>query len=337
MNRLKLTMALAHSDRHIPFLDGTVQPEGLDLTVLDVGQTSPSRYGANRHERMIRDGEFDVAAVSLSSYLMAKDQGLPLTAIPVFPRRLFSQPLIFCHADADIHTPKDLIGKKMGLNSFQTTLSVLAKGDLQEEYGVPWREIRWHTASEETLHFSRQDGISITRISEGKEIGEMVSRGELDIVATCTDSIVPVLTEPNWLEEGTHLTNLSVREFADEQIFNRCDVIVRLGDQTLASRESDAGFRPFHMAGYIAGQPEELARIPRAKVEINVERHPRLVEIVSGKAPGRTSPHQITCFINIGTQGLQFASVGGRVYHLARERGIGRELPTEWFIQDIRD
>jgi ornithine cyclodeaminase/alanine dehydrogenase-like protein (mu-crystallin family) len=165
---------------------------------------------------------------------------------------------------------------------------------------------------------------------------EPVVRGS-DIVATCTDSIVPVLTEPNWLEEGTHLTNLSVREFADEQIFNRCDVIVRLGDQTLASRESDAGFRPFHMAGYIAGQPEELARIPRAKVEINVERHPRLVEIVSGKAPGRTSPHQITCFINIGTQGLQFASVGGRVYHLARERGIGRELPTEWFIQDIRD
>jgi 4,5-dihydroxyphthalate decarboxylase len=172
-------MALAHYDRHVPFLDGTVKPEGLDLTVLDVGQTSPSRYGAKRHERMIRDREFDVAEVSLSSYLMAKDQGLPLTAIPVFPRRLFSQPLIFCHADADIHTPKDLVGRKMGLNSFQTTLSVLAKGDLQEEYGVPWREIRWYTANEETLPFAPR-GFSLQRIPEGKEVGEMVNRGELD-------------------------------------------------------------------------------------------------------------------------------------------------------------
>ncbi len=180
MTRLALTMALAHYDRHVPFLDGTIKPEGIDLTVLDVGQSSPLRYGENRHERMIRDGEFDVAEVSLSSYLMAKDQRLPLTAIPVFPRRLFSQSLIYCRADSGIKVPKDLIGKKVGLNSFQTTLSVLAKGDLQEEYNVPWREIIWCTAKEETLPFAPQAGAMIEPIPEGQRIGEMVARGELD-------------------------------------------------------------------------------------------------------------------------------------------------------------
>ncbi len=165
---------------------------------------------------------------------------------------------------------------------------------------------------------------------------EAVVRGS-DIVATCTDSIVPVLTNPDWLEQGMHLTNLDIREFADEQIYSRCDVVVRLGEQTLPYGDSDATFRPFHFAGYIAGQPEELARIPRSRIKPDLEGYPRLVDIMAGRAPGRTGPGQITCFINIGTQGLQFASVGGMVYRLAKERGMGREIPTEWLLQDVRD
>ncbi len=165
---------------------------------------------------------------------------------------------------------------------------------------------------------------------------EPVVRGS-DIVATCTDSIVPVLTEASWIEKGMHLTNLDIREFAIQTVLDRCDVVVRLGDQTLPRRDADAAFRPFHFAGYAAGRPEELRRIPKSSVQIDLETYPRLVDLVSREAPGRTSPDEVTCFINIGTQGLQFASVGGRVYQLARERGVGRELPTEWFLQDIRD
>jgi ornithine cyclodeaminase/alanine dehydrogenase-like protein (mu-crystallin family) len=56
-----------------------------------------------------------------------------------------------------------------------------------------------------------------------------------------------------------------------------------------------------------------------------------------GKVPGRSSPDDITFFINSGTQGLQFAAVAGRVYQLAKERGLGHTVPTEWFLQDIRD
>lgn len=80
MTPLRLTMALSHYDRHIPLFDGSVKAEGIDLTVLQVGQSSPLRHGSDRHERMLQKGEFDVAEVSLSSYLMAKSHGLPLTA-----------------------------------------------------------------------------------------------------------------------------------------------------------------------------------------------------------------------------------------------------------------
>jgi len=165
---------------------------------------------------------------------------------------------------------------------------------------------------------------------------ELVVRGS-DIVSTCTDSIVPVLTNPDWLEPGMHVTNLDLREFASENVWKRFDVIVRLGEQTMSRKYAEMDFRPFHFVGYTAGQPEEIARIPKSKVQIDEEQYPRLVDVAAAKSAGRSSRDQITCFINIGTQGLQFASVGGKVYQLAREKQIGRQLPTEWFVQNVRD
>ncbi len=176
----RLTLALSHYDRHIPLFDGSVQAEGVDLEVLQVGQSHPLRHGADRHARMLQKGEFDICELSLSSYLMARTRGMPFTAIPVFPRRLFSQSQMWVNIVCGIRSPKDLIGRKVGLSTFQTTLSVLAKGDLQSEYGVPWREIHWHVANPETVDFKVEDGVSIERIPEGKKIGAMLRDGEID-------------------------------------------------------------------------------------------------------------------------------------------------------------
>jgi hypothetical protein len=65
MAKPKLTIVLSHYDRHVPFFDGTVQPEGVDLNVLIVGQLDRQRDGEDRHERMLQKGEFDVAELSL--------------------------------------------------------------------------------------------------------------------------------------------------------------------------------------------------------------------------------------------------------------------------------
>jgi 4,5-dihydroxyphthalate decarboxylase len=78
----RITIAVSHYDRHVPFFDGTVQPDGIDLNVLIVGQSDRQRDGEDRHERMLQNGEFDVAEVSLSSYLMAKSRGMPFTGDP---------------------------------------------------------------------------------------------------------------------------------------------------------------------------------------------------------------------------------------------------------------
>ncbi|HTN72990.1 MAG TPA: ABC transporter substrate-binding protein [Methylomirabilota bacterium] len=180
MAKPNLTLALSHYDRHIPFFDGSVQAEGVDLTVLEVGQSEPLKHGSDRHERMLQKSEFDICELSLSSYLMAKSRGMPFTAIPVFPRRLFSLSQMWVNDDAGIKSPQDLIGKKVGLSTFQTTLSVLAKGDLQSEYNVPWRKMHWIVSKEEAIPFKPQEGVQVELAAAGKKMGPMLERGDID-------------------------------------------------------------------------------------------------------------------------------------------------------------
>jgi 4,5-dihydroxyphthalate decarboxylase len=179
MAGLKLTMALSHYDRHIPFFDRSVQVEGVDLQILEVGQSEPLKHGRDRHERMLQKREFDVCELSLSSYLMAKSRGMPFTAIPVFPRRLFSLSQMWINVDSGINSPQHLVGKRVGLSTFQTTLSVLAKGDLQSEYGVPWRKVEWIVSKEEAVPFKPQEGVHIELVAPGKKMGAMLERGEI--------------------------------------------------------------------------------------------------------------------------------------------------------------
>lgn len=180
MAETKLTLALSHYDRHIPLFDGSVTLPGVNLQVLEVGQSSPLKHGQDRHERMLQKGEFDICELSLSSYLIAKSRGMPFTAIPVFPRRLFSLSQMWINVSAGIHSPQDLIGKKVGLSTFQTTLSVLAKGDLQSEYGVPWRQISWYISKDEAVPLKPIEGVQMQLLKPGQKMGAMLAQGEID-------------------------------------------------------------------------------------------------------------------------------------------------------------
>jgi ornithine cyclodeaminase/alanine dehydrogenase-like protein (mu-crystallin family) len=157
-----------------------------------------------------------------------------------------------------------------------------------------------------------------------------------DIVSTCTDSTRVVFDGPEWLKEGAHVTCVRAGEVGPK-VVKRCDLSVKLGRNTVETM--DEGMIRLHgNVGYIAGQPEERKRIPNPTVDnYRGDFFKYFMDLKAGKVVGRTNSKQITFFINAGTQGLQFAACAGRVYQLAKEKGMGKELPTEWFLQDIRD
>ena len=183
MADLRLTVALDRYDRHGPIFDGSATlPDGVGLNVLAVGQGTTQTHGADRNRRMLQGGEFDVAEYGLAPYIIAKsrDPDLPITAIPVFPRRLFSQARMYVNVESGIETPADLPGKRVGLNSFQNSLAILAKGDLASDHGVRWQDIGWVASADEHFSFEPGPELALERLETGQSIGEMLLRGEID-------------------------------------------------------------------------------------------------------------------------------------------------------------
>jgi 4,5-dihydroxyphthalate decarboxylase len=180
---MELAIALNRYDRHVPFFNGTLSPpKGLTLRPLEVGESSVYRDGTDRHERMLKHRAFDIAEMSLSSFIMAvaRDPNLPLVGIPVFPRRFFSVGQMYVNAGAGIETPKDLIGRKVGLHSFQTTLSVLGKGDLKLAYGVPWEKVHWICMRPEIIPVELGLDVKVEVMTEGSDMGLMLCNGEVE-------------------------------------------------------------------------------------------------------------------------------------------------------------
>ncbi|MGH7835138.1 MAG: ornithine cyclodeaminase family protein, partial [Candidatus Binatia bacterium] len=141
---------------------------------------------------------------------------------------------------------------------------------------------------------------------------EAVAR-DADIVAACTDSTHVVFDEPEWLKPGAHITCVRACEIGP-RVVKRCDLSIKLGRNTVDTM--DEGMVRLHgNVGYMAGQPDEKARVPNPVVDnYRGDYFSYFMDLRAGKVPGRTSPNQITFFINAGTQGLQFAACAGKVY-----------------------
>ena len=180
---MNVTLAINRYDRHVPFFMGTLpQPTGLTLTPLEVGESIPFRDGGERHLRMLNHLEFDIAEMSLASFIMSveRDPTLPLVGIPIFPRRFFTAGQVYVGSNSGIEKPADLNGRKVGVHAFQVTMSVLAKGDLNLDYGVDWRTISWHSMRPELVPIDLGDDVSCSPIGKGKDIGNMLCDGEID-------------------------------------------------------------------------------------------------------------------------------------------------------------
>ena len=160
----------------------------------------------------------------------------------------------------------------------------------------------------------------------------------VDILSTATDSMSPTF-ERDWLEPGMHVAMLGPGEVSPDAE-SRFDVKIRQGIGGLKMPETERIRMEIGMSpvAWIGGTKEQMQRLP-PKTPGNGFRgdYPDFCDLVYGRAQGRTSKDQITYYHNMGNQGLQFAAVGGLVYRKVLALGIGRQVPTEWVVQDIRD
>lgn len=179
MPKTKLTIAVGINDRTLPLLAGLVDIEGVEATFV----TAPLE---EIFARAFDEQAFDVTELSCSNHLYLTTEGAcPYAGLPVFPSRSFRHSAIYIRTDRGITTPRDLIGRKVGVREYSMTAALVARGMLEDEYGVRSQDIRWRYGradSKDTQPIARMQprDVELEPISPDATLSDMLAAGELD-------------------------------------------------------------------------------------------------------------------------------------------------------------
>jgi 4,5-dihydroxyphthalate decarboxylase len=169
-----LTIALGDYGLTRPIKQARVNFGQLNLDCVEVEQIVPMM------RRMCRGLEFDICEMAFTTYICAKAIGLPFTAIPVFVTRNFHHWAIFFNVKSGIRGPKDLEGRKVGVNrGYTVTTGLWARGILQSEYGVDLNKITWIPTDDEHVKEFAAPG-NVDYRFRGAKMRDLLMSGEID-------------------------------------------------------------------------------------------------------------------------------------------------------------
>ena len=235
------------------------------------------------------------------------------------------------------------IGASIMARKGDVTLGMLGSGGMARSHVESLREVReirhiqvYSPTPQNCRRFAAEmtDRFGIETVVHDNP--RAVYRGA-DILAACTDSALPVI-KGEWLEPGMHVISIGGRP--DTAARARFDLTLRLGTSPAPVGRPELGTADEYL-GYLARPADPLwGRVRGGKAAPVVTGgggDVMFADIAEGRVKGRTSDRQITYSERGNIQGAQFYAVAGAVYEAARQLGIGHEIPTEWFLQDIRD
>lgn len=177
--------------------NGAIRPDGFDLDFLEV-PVLPQAF-----RRMVRNLEFDVCEMALTTYLCAREHGVRFTALPIFLVRAFHHGAILRCSKSDIRHPADVQGRRIGVNrGYTVTTGVWARSILQEEHGVDLSGITWAlTGDEHVVDYSPPSNVQ--SLPAGSSMENLLLSGDL-AAAIGLSSEHPDLESliPNPLEAG---------------------------------------------------------------------------------------------------------------------------------------
>jgi alanine dehydrogenase len=144
-----------------------------------------------------------------------------------------------------------------------------------------------------------------------------------DIAMCASNSLDPIFFE-RWIEPGMHLSSIKLPEIELSAIKRADRLVLHVHEQ-----------KPIHVTTRDLALAKEANEHGWSARGIDFDRLPTVPDLITGRAQGRQSDREVTCFLNNIGLGYQFAAAGAVVYRKAKESGLGHELPTEWFTEDV--
>jgi len=197
MAELKLKTVTRTQGNNRALKDGTVKPRTFQFDFLEVDPL------IDAFRRMVRQLEFDITEMAITTYICARAHGKRMTALPIFIVRAFHHGAILYNTKAGIKKPKDLEGRRVGVNrGYTVTTGVWARGILQQEHGVDLSKITWVLSGDEHVAEYRPPS-NVVPIEKGKKMADMLASGELAAaigIELDHPDVKPLI--PNALEAG---------------------------------------------------------------------------------------------------------------------------------------
>lgn len=185
MHDLELSIGIGRYDRTQALLDGRVGIDGVQAQF-----TSPPLE--ELFARAFDSGEFELAELSFSNYLYQRSRDdCRYIGLPIFPSRMFRHSSIFVRTDRRIHTPRDLIGRTVGVREFSMTAALVARGVLDDEYGVAPGSIHWRCGPADPDDLPpiirvRPREVDLELIAPGQNLSDLLADGRIDAMVAYT-------------------------------------------------------------------------------------------------------------------------------------------------------
>jgi 4,5-dihydroxyphthalate decarboxylase len=274
--------------------DGTVQPKNFEFDFVEVNPL------IDAFRRMVRGLEFDICEMAITTYICARAHGKKMTAIPVFLVRAFHHGAILVNIDAGIRSPRDLEGKRVGVNrGYTVTTGVWARGILQNEYGVDISKVTWVLSGDEHVAEYRPPA-NVVPIGQGKKMADMLTSGELVAaigVETDSTNVRPLIPDP--LEAGLAALKRNGHYPINHTVVIRDELLNR-----------NPGLAADVFAAFAESKRVYLDRLKSGKIEkltVTDRVHQRVMDIVGDPLPYGIEPNRQAIGELIGhalTQGI---------------------------------
>ena len=172
-------------------------------------------------------------------------------------------------------------------------------------------------------------GVSVNAVASGQAVADAA-----DILVAATNSVSRVVP-PEWLKPGMHVTCVKITELGEESLAKADRLVIHT--RKWAPDNYITGFNDEKVEGHdpidlLTEGAKGSSFTPKQPFWLGA---PELKDLVAGKLPGRQSPEEITCFNNNIGLGIQFAALGKAIFDEAKANGLGRESPTDWFLETV--
>jgi alanine dehydrogenase len=172
-------------------------------------------------------------------------------------------------------------------------------------------------------------GVSVNPVASGEAVADAA-----DILVAATNSVSRVVP-PEWLKPGIHVTCVKITELGEETLAKVDRLVIhtrKWAPDNYITGFNDEKVEAHDPIDLLTEGAKGSSFTPKQPFWLGA---PELKDVVAGKLPGRQSPEEITCFNNNIGLGIQFAALGKAVFDEAKAKGLGREIPTDWFLETV--